>query len=178
MKHLRTLEFKEIETFSKQATHIVTGIRWGGNAVITMRDVNKNNQDKKHVRTCLSAELMKFNEFVSVSAKGEGGLNKGMNFTESKYEINFYGDFLPVSELPNTKEKALEMMRKMPSLVNMANDGKGNQISFKLMPIADIARVLFDRPKIETTLHEINMGFLHGIENIFENFRTWIGKYV
>uniref|UniRef100_T1IKP8 Uncharacterized protein n=1 Tax=Strigamia maritima TaxID=126957 RepID=T1IKP8_STRMM len=113
------------------ATHFVVGITWGANTVISLEENDYSGKEiRKNVNDDLNEELRKF---VSRIYKPKETI---LAEYKSSYTIEMYGDILPTTNLPKTEEEAIEMLKKLPRLVQMANRGKGKPIMYALMPIS------------------------------------------
>lgn len=117
------------------ATHVVVGISWGANSVLTCEYQNRNNRDVKEIQGSLSASLKKLS--LSISGNASVEFNEGDMDEYTRFDIKVFGDILPRDEdLPTTFEGALNFMKKMPSLVATSNHGRGKPLTYQLIPIS------------------------------------------
>lgn len=135
------LEFKALQ--HNQATHIVIDVHWGANATITMESMNSESKDIKEVEGELSAELNKIaSNFIEVSGQATIDYKKKEKEKENSFSLHVFADVLPDGDLPQTVEEAIELMKKLPTLLQEANQGKGKPIRYMMVPISTINHVL------------------------------------
>ena len=144
------------------ATHVVVGIDWGANCTIKVTDQNGDDVEKKEVERNL---IMKVNELKSsfpVSDKAEllpqavSGTAKllqtkvDLHFKSEKlstqeheqglkkFSLEIFGDVLldSSSESPTTVEGAMEIIKKLPQLIQTSNDGKGKPVTYVMFPLS------------------------------------------
>lgn len=119
-------------------THVVTGIKWGANVAATFERTVEKQDDVQRIEGTLSIALKK----PTVAITGDGQLeydNRANNDLES-LKISFSGDVL-IEDCPQTIEQVLDVYGKVPSLVNSANGGKGQQMVFLLTSLEQIAKM-------------------------------------
>ena len=140
----------------KNATHIIVGIDWGANTVASFEYENNEHSDKKIIEGNLRAHMEKVAFSISGSAS--------VKFDESERKmgeslaIKFYGDFIPQNEdLPNSVEKTVELMKKIPKFIENSNEGKGVPIEIELIPIAVAEKLFAFETKIDRLLYEVNL---------------------
>jgi hypothetical protein len=151
------------------ATHVVVGITWGADTILTSEYQNTDNRDVKEVEGVLSAELDKFS--VKIKGRGEVDFQTDDKNTELQFKIRMYGNILPGSDpLPTNFEDALALMKKMPEYVRMSNDGKGMPLTYSLIPISLLKDHLKFSFKSENLIQFIAEESLLRIVHLFENF--------
>lgn len=117
------------------ATHVVVGISWGANSVLTCEYQNRNNRDVTEIQGSLSASLKKLS--LSISGKASVEFNEADSGESIRFDIKVFGDVLPRNEdLPTTFEGALNFMKQMPSLLATSNQGRGKPLMYQLLPIS------------------------------------------
>ena len=147
----------------KNATHVIVGIDWGANTVASFEYENNEHSEKKKIEGSLRAHMEKAAFSISGSAS--------VKFDESEKKIGeslairFYGDFIPKNEdLPNSVEKTIELMKKIPKFIEDSNDCKGVPIEIELIPI-DLAEKLFAfESKVERLLFDVNVESINRIQ--------------
>jgi len=122
----------------RTATHVVVGIQWGGNAVLTVTDANEENEESVHVEGKLKACLERL-EKLCISGNAEVGakFNSDEESSLKSYTFEILGDFAPSPDLKLTSiEDALKIMSQLPHLIGKANDGKGVPLKYELIPLS------------------------------------------
>jgi len=151
------------------ATHVVIGISWGANTILTSKYLNK---DSRNVTTGIEGELTAQLKNIEKSIKGRADVSfqKGDKNKEVKFDIHLYGDILPNDEdLPTTFEQALKIMKKMPSLVNTSNKGRGKPLTYALLPIDHLNKYLKLSVSTETMIQSLAEDSLRRVVQLFEN---------
>ncbi len=117
------------------ATHVVVGITWGADTILTLEYQNSENKDLKEVEGMLSAKLSEISR--SIQGKGEVDNQTKDKDKEQQFKILMHGNILPGSDPhPTNCEDALALMKKMPQCVNMSNKGMGMPLTYSLIPIS------------------------------------------
>jgi hypothetical protein len=154
---------------SELATHVVVGITWGADTILTSEYQNTDNRDVKEVEGVLSAELEKLS--VKIKGRGEVGYQTNEKDNELQFKIRMYGNILPGSDpLPTNFEDALALMKKMPEYVRMSNGGKGMPLTYSLIPISVLKDYLKFSFKSENLIQLIAEESLLRVVHLFEKF--------
>ncbi|CAG2172750.1 unnamed protein product [Oppiella nova] len=120
------------------ATHVVVGVDWGANSMITMEYSNSENKDVKEIEGAIQGELKMF--AANISGKASGDYGNGQDSKQTNYSLHIFGDIMPTDEpLPQTIEESLALMKRMPLLVQTANGGKGKPLKYTLVPLSTLA---------------------------------------
>ena len=96
------IELKSLEV--EAATHVVVGIQWGANTILTCEYQNVDENEKTLVEGKLSAKMEK----ISNSIKGgvEAAFNSNDIDNSHNFHFHMHGDVLPRAEdLPTTFEE-------------------------------------------------------------------------
>ena len=147
----------------KDATHIIVGIDWGANSVASFEYENNENSDKTNIEGSLKAHMEK----VSYSISGGASVKFDENSKKigENLAIKFYGDFIPQNEdLPNSIEKTIELMKKIPKFIEHSNGGKGVPLEIELMPISVVEKIFSLEHKIDRLIIEINIESINRIQ--------------
>ncbi len=110
---------------STGATHVVTGIQWGSNAIVSFTYTNDENKDKKEINGNLKAIIEKLDPKVSGSAQTQASFTEGQTSLRSKLSIEFFGDAIFKGKVPQTYEEVLHFIGDMQNLMDESNEGKG-----------------------------------------------------
>ncbi|CAG2170282.1 unnamed protein product, partial [Oppiella nova] len=94
------------------ATHVVVGVDWGANSMITMEYSNSENKDVKEIEGAIQGELKRFS--ANISGKASGAYGSGQDSKQTNYSLHIFGDIMPTDEpLPQTIEESLALMKRM-----------------------------------------------------------------
>ncbi|KAI2804069.1 hypothetical protein BLOT_008214 [Blomia tropicalis] len=117
------------------ATHVVVGIQWGGKVLISVEDTNSENIDKEEIEGNLAGKIKGLTSLFNVEGNLDGNIADEMKEELNKFSFEIFGDILPTL-VPTNLIEGIEIMKNAPSLVKDANNGKGKQIKYKLIPIS------------------------------------------
>ena len=80
---------------------------------------------------------------VDVTGEGSVAYQTNQDNIEENYNLHVFGDIMPTDEeVPRTFEEALKLMKRLPSLVSNANDGKGKPLKYIMVPLSLLAKYL------------------------------------
>jgi len=121
-----------------RATHVVIGIQWGANCIVTVTDHNHEERDKNEIEGKLRLDVENIKQVVSPSDTMEVEREKHATGDWDHYKHEIFGDVLPDSaeEFPQTLDGALALMRRVPQLVQKFNDGKGKPLTYIMLPVS------------------------------------------
>lgn len=172
------------------ATHVVVGIQWGGNVIISVEDYNTENRDKETVVGSLAGKL----EMVvaSISVDGSVAIDDEQRKELSQFNFELYGDILP-EQVPITVVDAIVLMKNVPKMLMEGNDGKGKALSYSLLPIALFRELLSLETEINSLVAFLDESTINSCVKLFEelsnaelkindlkkeinNFRNYISK--
>ena len=124
-----------------RATHVVIEIEWGANCVITAREhrrIVENNRQTRGRFALAVSQIPVLGRIIVGNTRQE---------TEERIErsVEILGDVLP-DELPQTPDGAQMMMQNIPQLIQNINDGKGKPLTYVMIPIWDLGRLVSRRP--------------------------------
>lgn len=149
------------------ATHVVVGISWGANSVLTCSYENKENRNVKEIEGSLSAHMKLMS--VSITGKVSVDFKEGENDAGTNFDIRMFGDILPgKDDLPTTTAGALQLMRQMPSLVAASNNGKGKPLTFMLVPLKLLEDYLKFAMKADIVIKSLEEASLQRVVKMFE----------
>ena len=100
---------------STGATHVVVQIDWGAKCFVSITDLHHEHDQKTEVGCELSASLDYLKSFI-VETGGKFHQEKGEKDNWNKLSVKIFGDVLP-DNVPTTVDGAVELIRKMPKLV-------------------------------------------------------------
>lgn len=147
-------------------THLVVGISWGANCLLSCEYRNIEAKDNKEIEGSLTAQLKK----ASMAISG----NAGVQFTNGDQDINFdiriFGDVLPQNQdLPTTIEGGINLMKQMPTLLENCNQGRGKPLSYRLFPISSLTSYLNCSIQPDSMIKMLEEDCLLRIVHLFED---------
>ncbi|CAF1194615.1 unnamed protein product [Didymodactylos carnosus] len=159
------------------ATHVVTGIRWGANVIVSFENQVKSKEEKKEVQGKLDAGLNKFKAIVEVSGGASLEYQNTSKNEQGSVNIKISGDIQIEGKVPKVIEEVYDFLQTIPSAINKINDGKGKPLEYFLYPLDNIARSF----KLETTIDRINLELddyqLHQIDQEFDDRAKAVQKF-
>jgi hypothetical protein len=115
MDHVKTAKVYADRDFSKIATHVITGISYGGDAIFCFDRTITTNESKNE-----ASEMMKVvvSNIPSASNKGEESVNMRSDDKDepSKLSCSFFGDCI-LKSAPATVEDATKIYAELPSML-------------------------------------------------------------
>ncbi|KAJ5751916.1 hypothetical protein N7520_008833 [Penicillium odoratum] len=152
------------------ATHVVTGIRWGANCVVTAKSQVTRQQDISEISGELEAQM---NELIApgLTVKGSAGVNKIATCQDSGSSsyITVHGNVVADDGLmPTDLESAKIFMSKIPKYIQNANDGKGKPIAFMLMPLSILRMFGYPEVRTDMILRQLSIDYVESFVRLFE----------
>jgi len=156
------------------ATHVVVGVDWGASCALTLKDENADNADVKEIQGMLQGTLEKIAVVVTDrSAKGSFDYMSSDKNTCSKFSLELFGDILPEEsdEMPLDVQSALQIIRKMPALTKMYNEGKGRPLKYILYPLSNkqIREHLGISGSANIVLHQLDEAAISRVVQLFDH---------
>ncbi|CAF1523415.1 unnamed protein product, partial [Rotaria sordida] len=152
----------------RDATHIVTGITWGGNVFISFEFENKENRLKKDIEGILRVNMEKLK--ILIGGDGPVQFSEDENKLKTSLSIKFFGDIvLQQEELPQTYEQVVELMKNVPSYMEKFNDGKGKPLEYQLLPLKTVEKMFQLGTRINRIFIDLNMGKIAQLEKEFDD---------
>ncbi|XP_066967844.1 cytolytic toxin-alpha-like isoform X1 [Macrobrachium rosenbergii] len=117
------------------ATHVVTGITYGGNAYFVFEKELSSDSFDKNVSGNLHIMV---NSIPSLKIDGKGQLDLSENETKEtqKFRGRYFGDFLP-QDNPLTFEEAVRLYKRIPNVIGEKGENSV-PISASLYPLAKL----------------------------------------
>nr|XP_054762333.1 uncharacterized protein LOC129268890 [Lytechinus pictus] len=123
------------------ATHVIVGIDWGVQCLVTCEYDTTKQYDVAIVREEMKAMLEKLRGILS--EKEEGGVSIGdiRGNEKRKYSFQCRTDIsAPDNDIPVTYEGVVELMGSLPALLKSTNNCKGVPVTYYLMPLDTIRK--------------------------------------
>ncbi|CAF1227424.1 unnamed protein product [Adineta steineri] len=147
------------------ATHVVIGVKWGANVAATFERIVEKHDDVERIEGKLAATFAKAT--FSISGDGKLKYNDEQKADLESLRISFSGDVL-IEDCPRTIDGVMEVYQKVPSMIKSLNDGKGQQLTFILCSLKQIAEMTKFEQKMTRMVKEVSVQIVNRIENIFE----------
>jgi len=119
-----------------RATHVVVQINWGADCTIRVTDENSEDEKKTEVERKLKTQVDKLRKVVCMEL--ETGFTEEEKESWTKFSLEIFGDVLSdrSSKFPTTLDGAMEMIRNLPQLIHVSNDGKGKPLTYAMFPLS------------------------------------------
>lgn len=156
------------------ATHVVVGVEWGADAVISVEETNTHTTNTQEVQGKLEAALKEAMMAPQMSLSGSVQL-EGKTAIQSieksnTFSLRFHGDVIPES-LPGTIEESITLIKNIPKLIEKENEGKGKEMSYILMPISTVRKVFQLQSRPNPILQELNSVMADKFMRIFQEIK-------
>lgn len=132
------------------ATHVITGVEYGAEALMVFSDTASNEQQKKSITANINAMLTKMS-LMGGSAEGKAQITEEDRKKVQNFSCTFYGDF-NLEENPANFEQAVKVYRDLPRLLG-SNQEKAVPKKFWLVPLREIMSSV---PKLKHEISEKN----------------------
>ncbi|CAF0842484.1 unnamed protein product [Brachionus calyciflorus] len=154
---------------TENATHVITGIYWGANAIASFEYNHKDSDDQMLVKGKLESS---FNilKALSGSAQAQAEYNIGDLQILNETNISFKADIELDNLLPQTAEETLKLFQNFPKEMQKTNNGKGIPLFFEMLPLDEIISS-FDIKEVQCSrlMKTISLETIQRIEIIFDN---------
>lgn len=151
------------------ATHVVVGIQWGGNVIISVEDSNSESRDKETVVGSLAGKLEL--ALASISVDGSVAIDDEQRKELSQFSFELYGDILP-DHIPITVVDAMVLMRNVTKMLMEGNNGKGKALSYTLLPIALFRELLSLETGINSLVAFLDTSTIDSCVKLFEELSS------
>ena len=135
------------------ATHVVVGIDWGANVVLSLEETNTDSSNIQEIQGKLQAAL----NLAVLSASGSAEVDFGSSDVEksSSFSLRLNGDIIP-DTVPQTINESVSFIRSLPYLIKKENEGKGKIMNYILMPITTFRKDFEAKSNDSGIIKEIN----------------------
>ncbi|KAK0641353.1 hypothetical protein B0T16DRAFT_419696 [Cercophora newfieldiana] len=172
------------------ATHVVTGITWGAQCVVTA--MQNSDAADSHCPDSdpdpLATQFSRMKSRLERKAPASGDLDKGENLQQQDrrsleaLDLSFFSDIAPeFGDAPTSLEDAQTFMRKTPAHINAAYGGKGCPIAYTLLPLSFLSMFRVVEVKGDAAVHQPNIASLEGFVELFDNLHLCydvLGSYM
>ncbi|XP_061088345.1 stonustoxin subunit alpha-like [Conger conger] len=173
MHYKQTTEFKQLTVTQvgkvvypkvfeqKSATHVVTGVLYGGEVFMVFDQMVSTEEDKQNITGALESSIRKIPKVESSIAE-KFRLTDREKRTVQKFRCTFHGDFA-LEHNPTTYEEAVDSYRKLPLL--MGDGSKAVPVKVWLYPLTKLdrraAQLASEISADQVACLEVQMGQLH-----------------
>ncbi|RGB27690.1 hypothetical protein C1646_657927 [Rhizophagus diaphanus] len=162
---VRTCISTEVFSNSKNATHVVIGIKWGATIMASFEYKDTNKENKSQVEGALKCHFEKIN----ISGEGQVDVEKRHSDIISHFSIKLLGDVVPNNkELPRSFDEARKVIAELPSYTRQYNDGKGVPIEYTLYPLSELETLLTQNVTIGSMITELGEETILRVEQVFD----------
>ena len=123
------------------ATHVVVEIYWGATCTVTVTDQNSEDEEKGDVEGSLKLEMGKIKLLIAGGDEDiSGKAVERKSDDANRFSLEIFGDVLIDSSdvFPNTLERAVETIKRVPELTSTSNDGKGIPLTYIMIPLSSL----------------------------------------
>ena len=155
------------------ATHVVTGIEWGANCIVTATSEVTQQQDKSNISGQLQARM----DSIVVGKFGGDGSVSGTKESlcqdsGSSSRITIHGDVVADDGLmPTDFESAKAFMSNIPSYIQKANDGKGKPIAYTLVPLNVLKTFYYPEIRADVIFRQMEIHYVEQFVHLFDDIR-------
>ncbi|CAB4395285.1 unnamed protein product [Rhizophagus irregularis] len=150
---------------NSDATHIVTGIKWGTTmtAIFECKDVNEENRSQ--IEGALKSRLKKIANY------GEGRIDvkdEPYNIMEC-FIIRLLGDVIPHDkERTQSFDEVIRVISDIPLYIKKFNNGKGFPVEYTLYPLSELTKQLSQNVIVKSIATKFNEETILKIEQVFD----------
>jgi GTPase SAR1 family protein len=150
------------------ATHVVTGINWGAQCVITAKREVTVEEDRKQIEGNLDTQ---FDMLKLIGTNGKETLETAdeKQSVDHSFKVTVYGDVLANDGLvPTNFETAQKFIRNVHNYVKAANEGKGQPMSYTLLPLSILSILNVLEIKADITINQLSIECLEKYVQLFD----------
>ena len=119
-----------------EVTHVVTGIEWGAQSIVTARHRLLNSIEGSGIEGQFRAEIETFKSAIENSRPINQGNSNRPGGTGISLEITAYSDVLENEGIMmHNFQEAYDFLELMPLNIKNDNGGKGKPIVYSLLPV-------------------------------------------
>lgn len=165
------LAFKVLQ--SGEVTHVVTGIEWGSQSIVTARHRLLSDGEASGFKSQFRAEVETFKAAIENSRPVNHGTPNGQTRAGMSLDITAYSNILAnEGVIMYNFQEALEFLDLMPSHIRADNGGKGRPVSYTLLPVSMLSLFLPIEVNVDITSTLPSVECLKGFVHLFDEFRA------
>ena len=160
MAQLGKGNFQHPDIFSAgDATHVVTGIMYGGQAFLLFDKQHSDSDSKRNVEGSVTA-LIKAIPTFQIEGRADVQLSEKQKEQANSLNVQFYGDFIPPTS-PTTYAEAVQLYKTLPDLLGKSGEG-AVPLTVWLYPLCNLDS------KACKLVREISTNLVNATEKVFE----------
>ena len=160
MAQLGKGNFQHPDIFSAgDATHVVTGIMYGGQAFLLFDKQHSDSDSKRNVEGSVTA-LIKAIPTFQIEGRADVQLSEKQKEQADSLNVQFYGDFIPPTS-PTTYAEAVQLYKTLPDLLGKSGEG-AVPLTVWLYPLCNLDS------KACKLVREISTNLVNETEKVFE----------
>ncbi|KAI1798590.1 hypothetical protein F4811DRAFT_566311 [Daldinia bambusicola] len=154
------------------ATHVVVGIEWGANSIVTFRSTTSENNDTTKIEGHFKMGFEKL-KLVKVAGGAEADIGDTEKEAMSSLEFTVFGDVLADDgTIPVDFESAIKYMRNVLRYINKANGGKGKPLVYTLLLIEALQYLGIDLEiEADSQYQNIGSSYLDRFVKLFDEIQ-------
>jgi GTPase SAR1 family protein len=157
---------------SSEVTHVVTGIEWGAQSIVTARHRLLNSIEGSGIEGQFRAEIETFKSAIENSRPINPGNSNRPGGTGISLEITAYSDVLENEGIMmHNFQEAYDFLELMPLNIKNDNGGKGKPIVYSLLPVGMLSFFLPVEVDVDITATPPSPECLKRFVQLFDEFR-------
>ncbi|KAI2625315.1 hypothetical protein GGS26DRAFT_197102 [Hypomontagnella submonticulosa] len=148
------------------ATHVITGIHWGGTSVVTVEGASSVSEGEINTSAGLSVPGTIAGVLISANASAELDAKTKEQASSFKFTIN--ADISVGGRLPTDFEGVVQFLQTVPEALKSSNNGKGVPLRYDLVPIKDLAKKYQLEMQEDAIIAAVNQDCLSQFVELFQ----------
>lgn len=151
------------------ATHVLAGIWWGAQTIVTAKCHSKDDEDREIVRDLIERTCRQIEDTIRGQERSRGAAT-ARNHAASSLDVAIYSDVL--DQVHQTKELhlATDFLLELPRRLAAINDGKGFPQTYSLMPLELLGYMLNNMDvKADAVFASPSATYLEGFTFLFDD---------
>jgi hypothetical protein len=172
---LATLEVNSLLTLNEMKvsspTHVVVGIIWGAQTIVTARQKIGSNDKQANIRSDFQSKLESFKSIVESGGDIELETSGQQRLKGIPSEVVVYSDLLTDDDIgPDDLQSALKFIRDVPRYIALENSGKGKPLVFALLPLDTLAYLTQEAVELKAALSvsQLRVDCIEGFVQFFD----------
>lgn len=152
---------------SEFATHVVAEIHWGSRNIVTLKHSVRRQQDLNQVSSQLDSQIA----LLGTKLSGTGDFEKASftNDFENAFKVSIFGDInANDGNVPTDLAGASHFLKNVPAFIATSNAGKGKPLTYTMLPICELSKILKCQILREISIKKLNMDCLETFVSIFD----------
>lgn len=156
-----------------EATHVVTGIKWGAQSVVTARISVPVNTNKSNIEAQFHEDMEAFKAAIERPQTGKNGASKTKIKSNLRLEITAYGDILLNDGISMANlQEGYNFLDLISVQVKNVNNGMGYAIAYTLLPVSMLSLFLPVQIGKVISTGSVSTDCLKKFVQLFDSFRA------